>query len=715
MAAYNVPALFHALRNKNVSEQQQQLDTSGASTYPPTGHGGLIPNSGVSHMPLEGIHAPHPHDVLAGRGKSINHHPGNQYFISLIKPLKTDYVATPKQEKSMFARMVIQKIKNLKPPGRFLKQDPNTGLWFDIGEKKAILKTRQALREGAPEIEKLLKNGQIVAKMKDSMDPLSVKRALDKIVKPNELTVEPSAMKVHNSPLREPDDVGHVVDSISFDRKYPDEVPDNEAQLLINFAADSSNALGALRKGETPPKGTDDVPVSTTENNKGRANATMDEAMLLANLPNSSERRTSRATLQVPMPPLTSKGKSNISSHRRVSFKAAPQDSPSRNESGSNTITNGDVARTSDGPGTNRRVSFKAQENIPQNVAIMSKFGGMDTTDGSSNRRVSYKFNEEIDKVGGSKDGSSGANNADGNLSRSENRNHRRSFTVGNRSSFSMMPQLSQDDNTPSRRASYLELDAIRRASVTSQDLMMIQQRYQNDLVSGGNNMIHPGLAAAQNLGIGMAGMGGPQGFQDGNDMGGYGNRRVSFMSQQDLDLARRSSIASIQSIQNMQNIQNMLGGYADVGVGPQSAAMSGLPFLPQQIDGRRGSFLAQELLLQNQLMMQQQQQQGNGLTKDNLENRRMSFQAQAAQNLGSALTKNSSNKKVGGSSGSGSGSAGSSDITFPPKREGQEAVIEGSVMIPGVGNRRIKMTAEQFNALQAAQGDSTDEIPTKN
>jgi hypothetical protein len=42
------------------------------------------------------------------------------------------------------------------PPGRFLKQDPATKLWHDIGEKKALDKTRQALREGAPEIMKEL-------------------------------------------------------------------------------------------------------------------------------------------------------------------------------------------------------------------------------------------------------------------------------------------------------------------------------------------------------------------------------------------------------------------------------------------------------------------------------------------------------------------------------------------------------------------------------
>jgi hypothetical protein len=38
------------------------------------------------------------------------------------------------------------------PPGRFLKQDPVTEKWSDIGKKAALAKIRQALREGAPEI-----------------------------------------------------------------------------------------------------------------------------------------------------------------------------------------------------------------------------------------------------------------------------------------------------------------------------------------------------------------------------------------------------------------------------------------------------------------------------------------------------------------------------------------------------------------------------------
>jgi hypothetical protein len=44
----------------------------------------------------------------------------------------------------------------MNPPGRFLKQDPVSKLWSTVDKKKAIDKTRQALREGAPELLKSL-------------------------------------------------------------------------------------------------------------------------------------------------------------------------------------------------------------------------------------------------------------------------------------------------------------------------------------------------------------------------------------------------------------------------------------------------------------------------------------------------------------------------------------------------------------------------------
>ena len=100
------------------------------------------------------IVTPHDHDVLSGRGNFVNYHAGNEHFRGLVRKHKVAYVACPKPQKGKFSRMIVEEIRSRNPPGRFLKQDLATKLWYDIGEKKALDKTRQALREGAPEIMK---------------------------------------------------------------------------------------------------------------------------------------------------------------------------------------------------------------------------------------------------------------------------------------------------------------------------------------------------------------------------------------------------------------------------------------------------------------------------------------------------------------------------------------------------------------------------------
>ncbi|KAL7503156.1 hypothetical protein ACHAXN_000981 [Cyclotella atomus] len=95
---------------------------------------------------------PHTHDVLSGRGNIANRHPGNEHFRSLVKNYKNEYVTTAKSSKPLCSQLIYNEIRSMQPPGRFLKQDPKTKLWHDIGKKAALAKTRQALREGAPEI-----------------------------------------------------------------------------------------------------------------------------------------------------------------------------------------------------------------------------------------------------------------------------------------------------------------------------------------------------------------------------------------------------------------------------------------------------------------------------------------------------------------------------------------------------------------------------------
>lgn len=128
---------------------------SSSNTYAPRRPNRSPPNllNMSENQQLEkGIKSPHDHDVLSGRGNFVNYHAGNEYFRGLVRKHKIAYIACPKPQKGKFSRIIVDEIRMREPPGRFLKQDLETKLWYDIGDKKALDKTRQALREGAPEL-----------------------------------------------------------------------------------------------------------------------------------------------------------------------------------------------------------------------------------------------------------------------------------------------------------------------------------------------------------------------------------------------------------------------------------------------------------------------------------------------------------------------------------------------------------------------------------
>jgi len=97
---------------------------------------------------------PNVNDVLCGRGGRINSHAGNVQFRDIIHSKKKAYLAptTKKLEKAHIAAGIVNDIRTMNPPGRFLKEEKGTLMWYDIGDAKAIKKTGQALREDAPDI-----------------------------------------------------------------------------------------------------------------------------------------------------------------------------------------------------------------------------------------------------------------------------------------------------------------------------------------------------------------------------------------------------------------------------------------------------------------------------------------------------------------------------------------------------------------------------------
>mmetsp|Transcript_8233 Transcript_8233/g.16742 ORF Transcript_8233/g.16742 Transcript_8233/m.16742 type:complete len:115 (-) Transcript_8233:67-411(-) len=65
--------------------------------------------------------------------------------------MKAEYLSdtTRKNQKTQIAANIVWTIRNSKLPGRFLKQDPETNMWYEIGDKAAFRKTGQALRENS--------------------------------------------------------------------------------------------------------------------------------------------------------------------------------------------------------------------------------------------------------------------------------------------------------------------------------------------------------------------------------------------------------------------------------------------------------------------------------------------------------------------------------------------------------------------------------------
>ena len=97
--------------------------------------------------PTERITTPTQMDVLFGRGKPYQTHPGNLRLHSVVKRHKDRYTNARRHEKLAIATEVVNLIKNggLKP-ARFLKLASGGSYWVEQTTKRAIEKVGHALR-----------------------------------------------------------------------------------------------------------------------------------------------------------------------------------------------------------------------------------------------------------------------------------------------------------------------------------------------------------------------------------------------------------------------------------------------------------------------------------------------------------------------------------------------------------------------------------------
>ena len=93
------------------------------------------------------ITQPGSHDVMIGRGGGTNHNPGNIRFRQLICTRKDEYKSAKRSQKPIIAQEIVSAWRAQVPPGRFLKQDESTMLWYDVGNEQAKVKAAQKLRD----------------------------------------------------------------------------------------------------------------------------------------------------------------------------------------------------------------------------------------------------------------------------------------------------------------------------------------------------------------------------------------------------------------------------------------------------------------------------------------------------------------------------------------------------------------------------------------
>jgi len=90
---------------------------------------------------------PCPYDVVCGRDKFSHAHVGNKRFRSLIEMYRERYQTAPsRDDKTRITCKIVAMIRAFRPGGRFLKLDPETKEWYDVGDEYAREKVSHALR-----------------------------------------------------------------------------------------------------------------------------------------------------------------------------------------------------------------------------------------------------------------------------------------------------------------------------------------------------------------------------------------------------------------------------------------------------------------------------------------------------------------------------------------------------------------------------------------
>lgn len=176
-----LPSSFSSIANNNISgisgQHQQEhissnngsaIDTMNADTNSSATAAIAMPDPETDADPETGaVTKPRDSDVMCGRGGAAHRHPGNQTYRRLVTLNKGLYTTCLKTEKLKISKSIVAAIRE--QHGRFLEKleklatnTTDADVWYDMGDKKAVEKTSQALREGQPKLRQQMASNNLL-------------------------------------------------------------------------------------------------------------------------------------------------------------------------------------------------------------------------------------------------------------------------------------------------------------------------------------------------------------------------------------------------------------------------------------------------------------------------------------------------------------------------------------------------------------------------
>eukprot|EP00587_Corethron_hystrix_P012810 CAMPEP_0113315166 /NCGR_PEP_ID=MMETSP0010_2-20120614/10943_1 /TAXON_ID=216773 ORGANISM="Corethron hystrix, Strain 308" /NCGR_SAMPLE_ID=MMETSP0010_2 /ASSEMBLY_ACC=CAM_ASM_000155 /LENGTH=159 /DNA_ID=CAMNT_0000171613 /DNA_START=100 /DNA_END=579 /DNA_ORIENTATION=+ /assembly_acc=CAM_ASM_000155 len=92
------------------------------------------------------IFQPNSIDVLFGPGAGLStSHAGNKIFLRLVERKKEEYHVSDAEGRKTIVREIVNAVRSLNPPGRFLVRRPVGRCWHEASVAKTFIKINRAL------------------------------------------------------------------------------------------------------------------------------------------------------------------------------------------------------------------------------------------------------------------------------------------------------------------------------------------------------------------------------------------------------------------------------------------------------------------------------------------------------------------------------------------------------------------------------------------